>query len=133
MHVCCTHFSNLCNVIVFLLKIPCRCRACSVKDLYNFDLFLTKKKWILNVIWTNELNLTSWIELFANFKRTELELKKKSVSNSNRVSSWTNPYRVESSSYRFDSTRLISSPIYEFFSYFSINLLLSPHEEDNIR
>jgi len=54
------------------------------------------------VIRTNELNLTSRTELFVNFKRAELELKKEFVSNS----SWTNSHWVESSSKEFDSTRL---------------------------
>jgi len=57
-----------------------------------------------------ELNLTSRTELFVNFKRAELELKNRFVSNSSRVSSRTNFYRVESNSDKFDSTRLISSP-----------------------
>jgi len=64
------------------------------------------------VIWENKPNLTSRTELLVNFKRVELELKKEFVSNSSRVSSRTNSYRVESSSDRFDSTRLISSLIY---------------------
>jgi hypothetical protein len=53
---------------------------------------------------TNELNLTSRVELFVNFKRAELEFEKRFVSNSSRVSSRTNSYRVESSSDEFDST-----------------------------
>ena len=88
------------------------------------DIFLTKKKFFLKkkklvkyTIRADELNLTSRTELFVNFKRAELELKKKFVSNSSRVSSRvssrTNSYRVESSSGRFDSTRLISSPNYK--------------------
>jgi len=58
------------------------------------------------------MNLTNRTELFVNFKRAELKFKKKIVSS--RVSSRTNSYRVESSSDRFDSTRLISSSTLHF-------------------
>jgi len=74
----------------------------------NFD----KKKinfWSY-VIWTNELNLLSWTELYVNFKQAELELKKKFDSKSSQVSNWTNFYRVGASSDEFDSTWLIFSP-----------------------
>jgi len=57
--------------------------------------FLLKKKLLKNAIRANELNLTSRTELFVNFKRIELEFKKRLVSNSSRVSSRTNSYRVE--------------------------------------
>lgn len=56
--------------------------------------------------------LTSWIELFVNFKRVELEPKKWFVSKSSWVSSRTNSYRLELSSDKFDSTRLIFSLVY---------------------
>jgi len=84
-----------------------------VKDIYFWQkkkLFLKKKKLLKYTIRADELNLTNRTELFVNFKRAELELKKRFVSNSSWVSSRTNSYRVESSSGRFDSTRLISSP-----------------------
>jgi hypothetical protein len=61
----------------------------------------------------NELNLTNRTELLANFKQAELELKKEFMSNSSRVTSRTNSYRIESNSDRFHSTRLISSPSFQ--------------------
>jgi len=77
---------------------------CSIKYLFfelnGFDF------WIISF----EMNLTSRTELFVNVKRVELELKNKFVSNSSRVSSWTNSYQVEPSLDEFESTRLISSP-----------------------
>jgi len=56
-------------------------------------------------VWPNHLwfmILTSRTELFVNFKRVELEPRKWFVSNSSRVSSRINSYRVESSSDKFD-------------------------------
>jgi len=70
------------------------------------------------MIWANEMNLKSRTELFVNFKRAELELKKIFVSNSSRVLSWTNSYRVELGRVRFDSTHF--QPYHCIFS-------LGPH------
>jgi len=51
----------------------------------------------------NELNLTSRTKLFVNVKGAELELKKRFVSNSSRVSSRVDSYRVELRQVRLDS------------------------------
>jgi len=51
-----------------------------------------------------ELSLSSRTKLFVNFKRAELELQKRFVSNSSRISSQTNSYRVEPRRFQFDST-----------------------------
>jgi len=71
-----------------------------------------KKKVLKYTIRTNELNLTSRTELFVNFKRAELELKKlvrfkleSSFEPSQFLSS-----QVELRQVRLDSTRLISNP-----------------------
>jgi len=57
--------------------------------------FLPKKKVLKYAIRANEMNITSKTELFVNFKRAELELKKMFVLNSSQVLSRTNSYRVE--------------------------------------
>jgi hypothetical protein len=57
---------------------------------------------------TKELNLTSRVELFVNFKRVELEFKKSSYQT--RVECQDELIFIESSRAQTSSTRLISSP-----------------------
>jgi len=104
--------------VVFVVGTKLCVIICAILILYIFKKLkaqnayqnvLRKKKGIL-VIWFDELNLTSRVELFVNFKRTELELNIRFISKSSQVLSRTNSYQVESSSDEFDSTRLISSP-----------------------
>jgi hypothetical protein len=109
----------LLNVIIASsspLKIVINSNIFMCQKFIFFDFWVTWFKWFYSFSYLklcvlnkqnepNELN-----QIVVNFKRAELELKKKFVLNSNQGLNQANSKRVKSSSDRFDSTRLISSP-----------------------
>jgi len=100
------HFQDSWKTSFFFLSSLFLCLRCKRK----IRVFKMQKTRSISAIFqsslahpANELNLTSRVELFVNFKQAKLQFEKRFVSNSSRVSNRANSYWVKLRRVQLDS------------------------------